>query len=511
MMDSALKEQLRSIFAPLEGHYTLLLRGKSGDKVLLQAEELIIDVADSSANIEFRMEEGDALTLGVLRGEERLRLTFRAVPTAHEFSSLILAIMNADGKGRNIPDEFVVERIKAITQRVEFKTYISLTCTNCPDVVQALNLISILNPNISHEVVDGALYRQEMEQLNIQSVPTVYANGELLSVGRSSLTALLDKIEERFATTTTQSIEREYDLIIAGGGPAGVTAAIYSARKGRGVAIITDRVGGQVNETAHIENISSIIRTTGSKLAEDLMLHTKEYNIDIFDSRTIESFTMDGSMKRLSLKGGEDFIAPQMIISTGATWRKLNIEGEMEYIGRGVAFCPHCDGPIFKARRVAVIGGGNSGVEAAIDLSSICSEVTLIEFLPELKADGVLQQRLRSLDNVKILLNTLPTKIEGDGQRVVALHKRDRASEQMERIEIDGIFVQIGLTPNSSLFKEVVELNSMGEIVTDKSCRTSVEGIYAAGDVSDVAYKQIIISMGEGAVAALSAFSDLIT
>lgn len=508
MLDSSLIEQLKSIFAPLVCKYTFFAKGDRADSSFIELEEMLIDVASTSDNIDYRFEEASDLQFSLLRNGVDMGVIFRAIPSGHEFSSLLLAVMNADGKGKTLPDEHTTKRIAAIDESVKLTTYMSLTCTNCPDVVQSLNQIAILNSNITHEAVDGGIYTDEVESLNIQAVPTVYANGELLHVGKSTLGELLDKIESRFKTKAAIAEHRTYELIVAGGGPAGVTAAIYSARKGVKVALIADKVGGQVNETVDIENVSSKIKTTGKQLANDLRLHAMEYNIDIFENRMIEKFDIVDGVKNLYLKGGESFSAPQLIIATGASWRKLSVEGESEYIGKGVAFCPHCDGPLFKGKDVAVIGGGNSGVEAAIDLAGICSKVTLVEFMPQLKADTVLQERLRSLPNVEIFTNSAVTKIVGDGARVVAITKSDRVSGVEENISLNGVFVQIGLVPNTSLFKELVPVNRIGEIITDKSCRTSVAGVYAAGDVSDVAYKQIIISMGEGAKASLSAFED---
>ncbi len=508
MLDNSIKEQLKSIFAPLASKYTFFAKGDKENPKFVELEEMLIDVAATSDNIDYRFDAGENLQFSILRDGVETGVVFRAIPSGHEFSSLLLAIMNADGKGKTLPDEHTTKRIVAIDEEVKLTTYMSLSCTNCPDVVQSLNQLAILNPNITHEAVDGAIYTDEVESLNIQAVPTVYANGEPLHVGKSSLGELLDKIESRFETKAAEIELHNYELIVAGGGPAGVTAAIYSARKGVKVALVADRIGGQVNETVDIENVSSKIKTTGKELANDLRLHAMEYNIDIFENRKIENFDIVDGAKVLSLKGGEQLSAPQIIIATGASWRKLSVEGEAEYIGRGVAFCPHCDGPLFKDKAVAVVGGGNSGVEAAIDLAGICSKVTLVEFMPELKADTVLQERLRSLPNVEIFTNSAVTKIVGDGVRVVAITKSDRETGIEENITLNGVFVQIGLLPNTSLFKEFVPVNRMGEIITDKACRTSVAGVYAAGDVSDVAYKQIIISMGEGAKASLSAFED---
>ena len=417
-----------------------------------------------------------------------------------------MAILNADGKGKNFPDEFITRRIRALRGPINLTTYLSLGCTNCPDVVQALNLMVVLNPQIRHEAVDGAVNEEEVNRMKVQAVPTVFADGEQIHVGRGNIGDLLEKLEVRYGASVSESFEtKEYDVLVAGGGPAG---AIYSARKGLRVAVVAERIGGQVNETMGIENLISVPRTTGKELAQDLKSHLAAYHIDILENRRIEKAEVVGEMKVLSVKGGASYKAPVLIIATGANWRKLNVPGEEKYIGHGVAFCPHCDGPFYKGKEVAVIGGGNSGVEAAIDLAGICSKVTVFEFMETLKADTVLQEKVRSLPNVDIFTHTQTVEVLGDGDKVVGMIKKDRSSDKEEIFALDGIFVQIGLTANSALFKDLVETNRMGEILTDKNGRTSVKGIYAAGDVTDISYKQIIIAMGEGAKAALAAFED---
>ncbi len=512
MLDSALKEQLRGIFSQLSSQYTLLVELKADYAKANEMLELLRDVEQTSANIELKVVEGEALKLSLVRNGVISGVSFRAVPNGHEFTSLLLAILNLDGKGKNLPDEFTQQRIKSLKGEINLTTYMSLTCTNCPDVVQSLNIMSILNERIKHEAVDGSLYQEEVESLGVQSVPTVYADGELFHVGRGGIAELLTKLEDKYgAEKSEQKLTRSYDVAIAGGGPAGATAALYLARKGLSVAVVAERIGGQVNETSAIENIPSIPSTTGTTLATDLKRHMAELkNIDILENRTIESVESDTAIKRLYIKGGETIEAEQLIIATGAQWRRLNIEGEAEYIGRGVAFCPHCDGPLFKGKRVAVIGGGNSGVEAAIDLSGICEKVYLYEFLDSLKADDVLQNKVRSLDNVEVFTSYQTTKIVGDGAKVVALEAKNRKSEELELVDIDGIFIQIGLSANSALFADLVNRNGAGEIEVDRNGRTSHKGVYAAGDVTDVSYKQIIISMGEGAKAALATFDDKI-
>lgn len=513
MLESTLIDQLRGIFAELRNDYTFDVTVAEDHPSRQQLLELLNDVVSVSNSLTLQEKQGAGLSFDLLKNGEKTGVRFRAVPTGHEFTSLLLAVLNADGKGKNLPDEFVTKRLKSLKGDIHLSTYMSLTCTNCPDVVQTLNAMAVINPRISHEAVDGAIYKEEAEGLDLQAVPAVYADGELLHVGRGSFGELLAKLEARYGVESDQTEEiavREYDVMVVGGGPAGTAAAVYSARKGLKVAVIAERVGGQVNETSGIENLISVPKTTGSKLADDLRNHMGEYPIDIFEHRKVENVTVENNMKIVSTQGGEVFTAPALIIATGASWRKLNIEGESEFIGKGVAFCPHCDGPFYKGKHVAVVGGGNSGIEAAIDLAGIASHVTVFEFLDELKADKVLQEKVRSLPNVEVFLHSQTTEVVNNGEKVTGLKVKDRKSEEERIVELDGVFVQIGLAPNSEAFKNVVEVNRFGEIVIDERTRTNIPGIYAAGDVTTVPYKQIIISMGEGAKAALTAFDDRI-
>lgn len=513
MLESTLIDQLRGIFAELRNDYTFDVTVAEDHPSRQQLLELLNDVVSVSNSLTLQEKQGAGLSFDLLKNGEMTGVRFRAVPTGHEFTSLLLAVLNADGKGKNLPDEFVTKRLKSLKGDIHLSTYMSLTCTNCPDVVQTLNAMAVINPRISHEAVDGAIYKEEAEGLDLQAVPAVYADGELLHVGRGSFGELLAKLEARYGVESDQTEEiavREYDVMVVGGGPAGTAAAVYSARKGLKVAVIAERVGGQVNETSGIENLISVPKTTGSKLADDLRNHMGEYPIDIFEHRKVENVTVENNMKIVSTQGGEVFTAPALIIATGASWRKLNIEGESEFIGKGVAFCPHCDGPFYKGKRVAVVGGGNSGIEAAIDLAGIASHVTVFEFLDELKADKVLQEKVRSLPNVEVFLHSQTTEVVNNGEKVTGLKVKDRKSEEERIVELEGVFVQIGLAPNSEAFKNVVEVNRFGEIVIDERTRTNIPGIYAAGDVTTVPYKQIIISMGEGAKAALTAFDDRI-
>lgn len=510
MLDSAMKDQLSGIFAGLTTNYIFDVTVAPEHENRHELLELLNDVASCSDKLSVQVTDGDGLEFSLLKNGEKTGIKFRGVPNGHEFTSLLLAILNSDGKGKNIPDESICNKVKALNGPVKLTTYVSLTCTNCPDVVQALNVMATLNPQITHEMVDGAINQEEVESMKVQGVPSVFADGKLIHVGRGDFGELLGKLEAQYGVKEENLpvVEKNYDVIIVGGGPAGSAAAIYTARKGLNVAVVADRIGGQVKETVGIENMISVSQTTGQQLALDLMAHMKDYPIDILEHRRIEKVELGDREKLLTTSTGEKLIAPAVIVATGASWRRLNVPGETEYIGRGVAFCPHCDGPFYKGKRVAVIGGGNSGVEAAIDLAGICSKVTLLEFADGLKADQVLQDKVRSLPNVEIFMHSQTMEVLGNGEKVTAIRIKDRKTEEVRNIELDGIFVQIGLAANSGPFRDVVDTNRPGEIVIDSHCRTSVPGIYAAGDVSTVPYKQIIISMGEGAKAALTAFED---
>lgn len=512
MLDTELKEQLRGIFAGLEAEYTLDVVVSSGHESREELLALLQDVAACSEKISCRITEGEELEFSLLKNGENTGIRFRGVPNGHEFTSLLLAILNSDGKGKNLPDAGIVQRIKALKGPLNLTTYVSLTCTNCPDVVQALNSIATFHPEVRHTMVDGAIYQEEVEALKIQGVPAVFADGKLIHAGRGELGDLLVKLEEHYGVETggTEAVDRKYDVVVVGGGPAGASAAIYSARKGLKVAVVAERIGGQVKETVGIENLISVPETTGARLAGDLYAHMQRYPIDLFEHRKVEKAGIDGAQKVVTVTGGDRFLAPAIIVATGASWRRLNVPGEADYIGKGVAFCPHCDGPFYKGKEVVVIGGGNSGIEAAIDLAGICSKVTVLEFLDELKADQVLQKKVKSLSNVEIFVGSQTQEVLGDGEKVTGIRLKDRKTGEEKVIHPDGIFVQIGLAANSGVFRELVETNRMGEIVVDPYCRTNVPGIYAAGDVSTVPFKQIIISMGEGAKAALAAFEDRI-
>lgn len=512
MIEQELKDQLKSIFAPLNSTFsleaTISPQHESKDELI----GLLSGVADCSDKISLSVKDGEGLAFSILKDGVDTNIRFRGVPNGHEFTSLLLAILNADGKGKNLPDEAISARVKSLKGPIRLSTYVSLTCTNCPDVVQSLNAMAVLNPAISHEMVDGAINQQEVEALKLHGVPAVFADGKLLHSGRSDFGELLAKLETKYGMTERHAdkTEKEYDVLVVGGGPAGSAAAIYSARKGLRVGILAERVGGQVKDTVSIENLISIPETTGSELADNLRTHIARYPIDLFEHRQVSKAEINEKKKTLTTVSGERFSAPAVIVASGASWRKLNIPGEAEHIGRGVAFCPHCDGPFYKGKHVAVVGGGNSGIEAAIDLAGICSKVTVLEFLDELKADQVLQEKAKSLPNVDIFTGTQTLQVIGNGEEVSGIEVKDRKSEKVRIIDLDGLFVQIGLAPNSLPFRDIVKISKSGEIVTDNYCRTNIAGIYAAGDVSTTPFKQIIIAMGEGAKAALSAFDDRI-
>ncbi|TRX72369.1 alkyl hydroperoxide reductase subunit F [Carboxylicivirga sp. M1479] len=512
MLEQAIKDQVNNVFSALKSNYTFQIKVADKHPNKNELTSLLKDVAACSNKVDTQSEEGDALSFTILKNGQDSGVTFKAVPTGHEFTTLLLAVLNLDGIGKNLPDEIFSARIKNIEQKVEIKSYISLSCTNCPDVVQALNIMAFLNPNITHEIIDGAINQQEVDQLNIQAVPTVMANGEVLHIGRSSMGELLSKLETLLGTDTKAltSIKKEYDVVVVGGGPAGVSAAVYSARKGFSTAIVAEKIGGQVTETVSIENMISVPQTTGAELSANLMKHLNDYPIDILENRLVEKTEVLDGHKHVSTSLGETLVTPALIIATGASWRKLGVPGETEYIGSGVAFCTHCDGPFYKDKKVVVVGGGNSGLEAAIDLSSIAAEVTVLEFMDTLKGDQVLQDKLAEKGNVNIITNAQTMSVIGDGKKVNGLAYKDRVSEEEIQLNVDGVFVQIGLQANSKVFTEVVETNRIGEIEIDAHCRTNHAGIYAAGDVSIVPYKQIVIAMGEGSKAALSAFEDTI-
>lgn len=517
MLDNSLKEQLKSVFAVLENEIELVYDESSHPD---QAEliSMLNDVASTSNKIIARPQSTPSTIaptpqFHIEKNGRSTGIVFRAIPGGHEFTSLILAILNTDGKGK-MPDAALVQRIKRIKKPIVLQTYMSLTCENCPDVVQNLNQIALLHGAFTHEIIDGGYAQDEVKSLGIQGVPSLIVNSNLMHSGRIQLLDLIAKLEQTFGidesaavAPLTQANLGHFDVVVIGGGPAGSSAAIYSVRKGLSTALLTEKIGGQVQETKGIENLISVTYTEGPQLAAQLGQHVGSYPIQVFENRRVKSVGKDG-IKKIELESGEYLTAGSIIVTTGAKWRELGIPGEKDYIGRGVAFCPHCDGPYYKGKKVAVVGGGNSGVEAAIDLAGIVAEVVLFEYQDQLKADKVLVDKLKSLPNVSIVTNAKTQLIQGDGQKVTALEYEDRVSQKKVTVNLDGVFVQIGLVPNSGFLKDTVELTKFGEIVVDGKGRTSVPGIYAAGDVTTTPYKQIIIAMGEGAKAALASFED---
>lgn len=438
-------------------------------------------------------------------------IQFSGIPSGHEFNSLVLAILQSAGTPLKL-DDSLVSLIKGVKEPLHFEVFISLSCHNCPDVVQALNQFAILNDNISSEMIDGGVFQELIEKRDIQGVPSVYLNGELFANGKVDTASLVDKLLEKYphiAEGGSQEAMPLQDVIVIGGGPAGVSAAIYSARKGLNVTLIADRIGGQVKDTMGIENLISVPKTTGPELTGALQSHLNDYEITLKEHLRV-SYIEKGHIKKVTLSSGESIETKSLIIATGAKWRELGVPGEKENIGNGVAYCPHCDGPFFKGKDVAVIGGGNSGIEAALDLAGIVKSVTVFEFMPELKADQVLIDQAEARDNITILKNVATKEITAEGGKVNAIVYEDRESAEVTTLPLAGVFVQIGLVPNSAFLGDLVSLTKHGEVEVNERCATSEEGIFAAGDVTTVPYKQIVIAMGEGSKASLSAFEYLL-
>ncbi|HQQ75611.1 MAG TPA: alkyl hydroperoxide reductase subunit F, partial [Pseudomonadales bacterium] len=442
---------------------------------------------------------------------EPARIRFAGIPLGHEFTSLILALLQTSGRAPKISDEQIAQ-IKALDVDAVFETYISLSCQICPEVVQALNVMAVLNPRISHTMIDGALFQEEVGERQIMAVPSVYMNGEQFGQGLLTLDEILAKLDKNSAEKSAEKINAKapFDMLIVGGGPAGAAAAIYAARKGIRTGVVAERFGGQVLDTMAIENFISVPETEGPKMAAALEQHVKSYDVDIMNLQRAQSLQTVGNMIEVTLANGASIQSKSVIIATGARWREMNVPGEQEYRGRGIAYCPHCDGPLFKGKRVAVIGGGNSGIEAAIDLAGVVAHVTVLEFDSQLRADAVLQKKLASLPNVNIITSAQTTKVMGDGNKVNALVYTDRTSGESKTVELEGVFVQIGLVPNTDWIKGTVALSNRGEIEIDSRGATNVPGVFAAGDATTVPFKQIIIAMGAGATAALGAFDHLI-
>ncbi|MCO8168675.1 alkyl hydroperoxide reductase subunit F [Pseudomonas sp. 21LCFQ02] len=514
MLDANLKAQLKSYLEratrPIEIQASLDDGAKSQEMLAL-----LQDVVSVGKDITLATDGNDARRPSFTLNSpgQDISLRFAGIPMGHEFTSLVLALLQAGGYPPKVSDE-VIEQVRALQGEFSFETYFSQSCQNCPDVVQALNLMAVLNPNIKHVAIDGALFQDEVTERKVMSVPSIYLNGELFGQGRMGLEEILAKIDTGAGARQAEKLnaKQAFDVLVIGGGPAGSAAAVYSARKGIRTGVAAERFGGQVLDTMAIENFISVQHTEGPKLAVALEEHVKQYEVDIMNLQRADQLIpgKDGALHEVKFASGASLKAKTLILATGARWREMNVPGEKEYRNKGVAYCPHCDGPLFKGKRVAVIGGGNSGVEAAIDLAGIVSHVTLLEFDSQLRADAVLQRKLNSLPNVTVLTSAQTTEVTGDGEKVNGLRYKDRVSGEERAVELEGIFVQIGLLPNSEWLKGVIELSPRGEIVVDARGETSVPGIFAAGDVTVTPYKQIIIALGEGAKASLSAFDHLI-
>ncbi len=511
MLDSAIAGQLKSYLQNVTRPIQLLASLDESQKSK-ELRDLLVEIASFSNLISF-VEKTNERTPSFLvtQADGDANICFAGIPMGHEFTSLVLALLHVGGHPTKVEPE-VIEQIKGLSGPLEFETYISLSCQNCPDVVQALNLLSVLNPSISHTMIDGALFQQEVDDRQIMAVPTVYLNGKPFGQGRMTLKEIINKLDSNSNKVEAKKLNKkeQFDVLVIGGGPAGASASIYAARKGLKTGIVAERFGGQVMDTLAIENFISVKATQGPQLVSALEEHVKEYNVDIMDIQRAKSISQQGQLINVELENGAVLSSKSIIIATGARWRELGVPGEQEYRGHGVAYCPHCDGPLFKGKHVAVIGGGNSGVEAAIDLAGIVGHVTLLEYGNALIADAVLQTKLYSLDNVTVITQAQTTEITGNDGKVNALKYTDRINEKENSIELAGVFVQIGLVPNTNWLKGTLKLSKFGEIEVDAHGQTSLSGVFAAGDVTTTPYKQIIIAMGDGAKSALGAFDYMI-
>ena len=515
MLDIQMKTQLQSYLQNLRTPIRLIATLNETEKGQ-ELRELLEEIAGLSDKVTFDASGSDARapSFVIAREGETRGVRFAAIPLGHEFTSLVLALLWTGGHPPKVEPE-VIAQIQALDSKMHFEVYMSLSCHNCPDVVQAAALMAIYNPKIETVVVDGSMYQAEVEERQVMAVPMVFMNDALFGSGRMTLEEIVGKLDAGAGARDAEKLSARdpYDMLIVGGGPAAAAAAVYAARKGIRVGVAAERFGGQVNDTMAIENYISVLETDGPKFAAALEAQVRHYGVDIMNLQRAEKIvpaTPATGLAEVHLANGGVLRARSVVVSTGARWRNVNVPGEQEYKNRGVAYCPHCDGPLFKGKRVAVIGGGNSGVEAAIDLAGVVEHVTLVEFAEALKADAVLVNKLMSLPNVRVHTNAQTTEITGDGQKVDGLRFKDRASNEVHSVALAGVFVQIGLVPNTEFLKGTVELSRFGEIVVDARCHTSAAGIFAAGDATTVPFKQIVIAAGEGAKAALSAFDYLI-
>ena len=541
MLDAGLTAQLRTYLQRITQPIELVTSLDDGPKSA-ELQALLDEIAALSDLISVRRADDDPRrpSFAIRRAGTDVQVRFAAIPLGHEFSSLVLALLQVGGHPSTAAPE-LLQQVRDLPGEHHFETYLSLSCQNCPDVVQALNLMSVLNPNITHTAIDGALFTDEATGRGVLAVPTVFRNGHLFGQGRMSLEEIVAKLDTGAAEREVERLNglEPFDVLVVGGGPAGATAAIYAARKGIRTGLVAERFGGQVLDTMAIENFVSVPHTEGPKLAAALEEHVKNYAVERMPLQRVIGLGASGrrsdggdgadggdrahragdgadgagdggAFVTVRLDSGAELSARTVVVATGARWRHLGVPGEDEYRNKGVTFCPHCDGPLFKGKRVAVVGGGNSGVEAAIDLAGVVAHVTLLEFDDRLRADEVLQRKLRSLPNVDVLVGSRTTEVLGDGERVTGLAYEDRATGQVQRLELEGVFVQIGLLPNTEWLEGSVGLSPRGEVEVDARGRTSVPGVFAAGDCTTVPYKQIVIAMGAGATAALSAFDHLI-
>ena len=512
MLDVNLKAQLQSylekVTQPIE-----LIASLDDRAVSVEMLELLQEITSLSSRITLIERHNDderKPSFRINRIGTDIGLRFAGIPLGHEFTSLVLALLHVGGHPPKAAAD-VIEQVKNLDGDFSFETYFSLSCHSCPDVVQALNLMAVLNPRIRHVAIDGSLFQDEVKQRQVLAVPSIFLNGKPFAQGRMELPEILAKIDTGAIGREATKLDAKgtFDVLIVGGGPAGAAAAVYAARKGIVTGIAAERFGGQVLDTMAIENYISIKETDGPHFAAALQQHVKAYEVDLMNLQRAESL-VPGDLIEVKLKSGATLKSRTVILATGARWRNMNVPGETEYRNKGVTYCPHCDGPLFKGKRVAVIGGGNSGVEAAIDLAGLVSHVTLLEFATELRADAVLQRKLNSLPNVTVIMNAQTTAVTGDGKKVQGLIYKDRGTESVHTLPLEGVFVQIGLLPNTDWLKGTVELSKHGEIVVDSHGRTNVPGVFAAGDATTTPFKQIVIAAGEGSKAALSAFDHLI-
>jgi alkyl hydroperoxide reductase subunit F len=512
MLDSNLKTQLKGYLERISQPVSIVASVDDGDKSR-EMLELLADIGSVSelVKVDVRRDDAQMKPSFALSGSgSDTRVRFAGLPMGHEFTSLVLALLQTGGYPPKV-DPTLIETVRHLDGDYNFETFVSLTCQSCPDVVQALNLMAVLNPKVRHTMIDGAVFQDEVERRQVMAVPAVFLNGQPFGQGRMELAEIVAKLDAGSAEQEAARLRAKapFDVLVIGGGPAGAAAAIYAARKGIRTGIAAERLGGQLLDTVGIENFISVKETLGHQLAAGLEQHVTTYDVDVMNLQRAEAL-IPGDLIEVKLVNGGALKARSVVIATGARWREINVPGEREYRNRGVAYCPHCDGPLFKGKRVAVIGGGNSGVEAAIDLAGLVSHVTLLEFDAQLRADAVLIRKLQSLPNVTVITGAQTTEVTGDGERVTALVYKDRHSGGVNTVELAGVFVQIGLVPNTDWLRGTVKLSPRGEVEVDARGQTSVPGVFAAGDCTVVPYKQIVIAVGEGAKASLSAFDHLI-